>query len=358
MRTLILIALLGASAQAWAGASPRRLYDPEVKKPILLAQTPPPSTQDEEDDEEEGSAPATPAPTPSTDAPAANAPSTNNVPVESPGGVNTTTEEQQRLVNGAPLNNPNVAVHTVEKKSFSDEGRAEFVLFPVAAQLNGKFTQHFGSAASFIYHLNENFGLHVSPIFNWSTEESAFNKELVDKVKEQAQPATSMLLVWGAYGGVEVTPFYGKFAFYNGTLAHFSFVLNGGAGVGGTKAQLKPYSPATGPATYGGTGLKFLGEVGGGFRLQIGSMFTVRLEVRDLVYTARMDTINGCNAAEIGALNADPNAAVGRRCNVSDFGADASEIQLNTNLARNLVSSPSSDVLNNVGFYTGLGIVF
>jgi len=358
MRQLLLFALLAFTA---ASAAPRRLYDPEVKRPILLAQTPAqPSAQEDEEEEEDGavSVPTGPG-APATEAPAPQGtPTSQNAPVEASGGTNTTSEEEQRLVNGAPLNNPNVAVHTVEKKAFSDSKRAEIVLFPAAAQLNGKFTQHFGTAASFIYHLHENFGLHISPIYHWSTQESAFNRELVDKVKEQAQPATSMLLSWGVYGGVEVSPFYGKFSFYNGTLAHFSFVVNGGAGIGGTKAQLKPYNASTGPATYGSTGMKFLGEVGGGFRLQIGNRFTIRLEVRDLVYTARMDRINGCDYAEATSLSNDANAAVSSGCNVSGFGSTTDDVRLNANLASNLLNLPSSDVLNNVGFYAGLGFVF
>ena len=40
------------------------------------------------------------------------------------------------------------------------------------------------------------------------------------------------------------------------------------------------------PARFGDTGTKFLGPVGGGFRVQFGDSMAVRLEVRDLVYTA------------------------------------------------------------------------
>ena len=42
----------------------------------------------------------------------------------------------------------------------------------------------------------------------------------------------------------------------------------------------------------------FLGSVGGGFRVQLGNSFAVRAEVRDLVYTARVDRVDGCNLSD------------------------------------------------------------
>src|SRR5690242_5694746 len=53
-------------------------------------------------------------------------------------------EHAQELVSGAPLYNPNVAVHIVQRKPFADRGLRELVLYPAVPQANGKFTQHFG----------------------------------------------------------------------------------------------------------------------------------------------------------------------------------------------------------------------
>src|SRR5262245_49966084 len=61
-------------------------------------------------------------------------------------------ERAQRLVSGAPLYNPNVSVHIVQRKPFADGGKRELVIYPAVPQANGKFTQHYGSAASFVYH--------------------------------------------------------------------------------------------------------------------------------------------------------------------------------------------------------------
>src|SRR5262245_28112935 len=39
-------------------------------------------------------------------------------------------ERSQELVSGAPLYNPNVAVHIVQHKPFADRGLSELVLYP------------------------------------------------------------------------------------------------------------------------------------------------------------------------------------------------------------------------------------
>lgn len=272
---------------------------------------------------------------------------------------------RQRLVSGAPLYNPNVAVHIVQRKQFVDGGKHELTLYPAVAQVNGKFTQHYGTALSYTYHLHENLGLQITPQYNWSASESGFNLELVNKVRQQGQPATTLLLTWAATGGVEVTPLYGKFAFYQGILGQFSLVLTGGAGIGQTQHMLKP--PPNG-VTYGDTGRRFVGQVGAGLRVQLGSRFTLRLEVRDLVYTARVDQVNGCNRTDLEAMferyqdrSTLDGLEVSAGCRLDSFqGPDpVVEDRLhNIPWARQLVLEPSSDVLNLVSFYTGFSVLF
>ncbi len=278
-----------------------------------------------------------------------------------------------KLVSGAPLFNPNVAVHIVEQKQFSDSGKREVILYPIALQVNGKFTQHYGSMASFVYHLQENFGLQITGGYNWYNTESAFNGELVEKVRAEAQAATSLLWTWGVLGGVEVVPIYGKFSFFEGSLGHFSVVLNGGLGVGGTRHQLKPETKradgSVSAASFGDTGLRFMGSLGAGFRLQIGSRFAIRLEVRDVVYTARADKVNGCDVNDLRAMDTvlrmgrEPNTAqVSSACKVDTFsGTDSQTNNKRSNdvpLALSLVRQPSSDVLSNIGLYLGASFNF
>jgi outer membrane beta-barrel protein len=308
------------------------------------------------------------APQPAADAPLAAADVDNE--------LRTTTPEQQRLVHGAPLYNPNVSVHIVQKKRFADEGKHEFALYPLAVQVNGKFTNHAGSALHYTYHVQENFALQVSGLYNWHSNESGFNLELIDKVREQAQAASSLLLQWGAQAGVEVTPLYGKFAFYDDQLAQFSVIINGGAGFGGTRHLIRPEvanqvegQTFTVPARFGDAGTRFVGSVGGGFRVQFGDSYALRLEVRDLVYTARVDRVDGCNLADFEKLEA---ARAGNQafagldlsggCQFKKFDGVDPDTKKNYRediiLGRDLVAEPSSDVLNNVSFYAGFSILF
>jgi hypothetical protein len=216
----------------------------------------------------------------------------------------------------------------------------------------------------------------VSTLYNWYSNESRFNLELIDKVREQAQAASSLLLTWGAQAGVEVTPLYGKFAFYDDHLAQFSLVFSGGAGLGGTRHLIRPEvaNQVDGetfnvPARFGDTGTRFLGSVGAGFRVQFGDSYAMRLEVRDLVYTARVDRVDGCNLADFEKLEAaragnQPFAdlQLSGSCQYQKFDGVDPDTKKNYRediiLGRDLVAEPSSDVLNNVSFYAGFSVLF
>lgn len=374
MRTTFLLAALLFAAQSVA--APVRLAPSLVLG--QAAGTPPASSSD--DDEDEPAKPTTP-PTPEKKPDAPVTPAATTTP---PPATTTTaaapapaSADQMRLVNGAPLFNPNVGVHIVEQKRFSDSGRFEVTLYPVALQVNGKFTQHFGTMGQLTYHLQENFGLMITGGGNWFNSESSLNGELVEKARVEAQAASSLLWTWGVLGGVEVTPFYGKFAFFEGTLAQFSFVLNGGAGIGGTRHQLKPENErqdmdgttTISPATYGDTGYRFMAGLGAGFRLQLGQRFAFRLEVRDVVYTARVERVNGCNVEDLRGMDAATrmgrpvtSAAVAAECRIERFDGTDPETGLKRSndvpLALGLVRSPSSDVLNNIGLYAGVSFLF
>jgi outer membrane beta-barrel protein len=242
--------------------------------------------------------------------------------------------------------------------------------------VNGRFTEHTGSAFHYTYHLQENFGLQLSTQYNWYSNESVFNLELIDKVREQAQAASALLLVWGAQAGVEVTPLYGKFAFYDNHLLQFSLVLSGGAGLGSTRVLIRPDvvnevdgQQHTVPARFGDTGSKFLGSVGGGFRVQFGDSMALRLEMRDLVYTARVDRVDGCNLEDFQKLedgrgSGTPFSQLGLTgsCQYGKFDGVDPKTKKNYRedivLGKDLVGNPSSDVLNNLSFYAGFSYLF
>jgi outer membrane beta-barrel protein len=355
---------------------------PEQQRPELGTTVPGDQTEPVERAPSQESEPAAQAEEPVAPPvePAAAPPAPEDAPTvlaEADSELRTTTAEQQRLVHGAPLYNPNVSVHIVQKKRFADEGQHEFTLYPAAVQVNGKFTNHAGSALHYTYHLQENFAVQLTGQYNWYSNESGFNLELIDKVREQAQAASSLLLVWGAQAGVEVTPLYGKFAFYDDQLAQFSVVISGGAGFGGARHLIRPeVANQVGgetfivPARFGNAGNKFLGSIGGGFRLQFGDSYAVRLEVKDLVYTARVDRVDGCSLADFDKMEAARAAnapsfeglGLSGSCQFQKFDRVDPNTRKNYRediiLGRDLVAEPSSDVLNNVSFYAGFSILF
>ena len=398
MRPIFSLALLvtaPALALAQAAAVPAPGAETSVPPPTARSQPKPEAPQGPASRPE----PAVPeeAPAPDSTPAAAKAPAPESTPEQAPGvaqpepvapampddvpvlaseAPRTTEAQQQRLVHGAPLYNPNVSVHIVQKKRFADEGRHELALFPATVQVNGKYTHHAGSALQYIYHLQENFAFQVMGQYNWYSNESDFNLELIDKVREQAQAASSLLMRWGAQAGVEVTPLYGKFAFLNDSLAQFSVVLSGGAGIGATRHLIRPKvanevggQSFTVPARFGDTGTKFLGSVGGGFRLQFGESYALRMEVRDLIYTARVDKVDGCNLADFEALEAArasnqdfASLQLSGSCRYEKFDGVDPDTKKNYRediiLGRDLVAEPSSDVLNNISFYAGFSILF
>ncbi len=264
-----------------------------------------------------------------------------------------------------PATQDNVLVHTVERKPYPTSGQHELALYPAVAQLNGAFTEHLGAAATYSYHLFETLSLQVTPIVNYVNRESSFNQEIIDKGHQQAQAATALLLQAGALAGLEVAPLYGKFALFDGLLAHFSVVLSAGAGVGSTRVELRGTQtqgcdPAAGcaAASFGDTGLKLLGSVGAGFRVALGGRAALRLEVRDLVYSARVDRINGCTFQDLDLIQAGgaPVSAGCKAATKAQGGPWAREDD--RALAAGLLRTTTSDVVNNVSLYAGLSFLF
>lgn len=251
------------------------------------------------------------------------------------------------------VTSPNLRLHTVQKKEYSDGGRHEVVLYPGIAQLNTKFTSHVGFGGQYLYHLHENFALQAMAQYFWLNQQVGFTDELISTSKQQPQAATALTLQWAATGGFEVAPIYGKFSFYEGQMGHFSVVLSGGAGVGGSRIQLT----GAPDRAFGDTGLKFVGQVGAGFRVRLSDNFLVRLEFRDLVYTAKVDSINGCSASDFRAIS-DGVGSIGAGCQQSKFSGSTEQVSAQKSIAKALVEEPSSDVLNNLGVYGGVSYTF
>jgi len=242
----------------------------------------------------------------------------------------------------------NLRLHTVQRKLYSDAGLHEIVLFPAVVQLNSKFTTHVGAGVQYLYHLHESFALQVMGQLNYLNQQVGFVQELIDNSQIQPQPASALTLQWAGTAGFEVTPIYGKIAFYDEGIAHFGVVISGGAGIGATRIQL---TGAEDGLEFGDAGLRFVGQIGAGFRVRFDDNFVARLEVRDLVYTGQVDRINGCSFSDFEAFESG-GASISGGCQISNLSENA------RHAAQELIKKPSSDVLNTISVYAGISYIF
>jgi outer membrane beta-barrel protein len=342
---------------------------------LAVATLPPAAfAQSQSDEDEENPTtnpqPATPA-TPATPAPAPGMLSPN-AGTQKPKATGTAEAakpaagvDQGYLEGRAEAESPNEEIDTVQKKNYKAANRFEITVYPGAIQLNSKFTNSDGVALGVEYALQENFALQVMGFYNYLGSWTPLTGELNDN---HARPlaADQLMLVGGAVAGFEVAPIYGKFAFYNGTLAQFRFVLNAGAGVGFSQVQLSGTTEGepNNTTTYGSTGLRFLGNLGIGFRILLGERFALRLEIRDLLYTARVDSIDGCNAqdlndSQITGQPGKPSDGCDKAVFEGANGAKPTQQQSQSLfVAQKLVADNSSDVVNNIIFFAGLSYLF
>lgn len=237
--------------------------------------------------------------------------------------------------------------------------RFEVTLQPVRVQVNGKFTQHLGTFGAVSWSPRKHLALQVLGGGNWYNEESAFNGELVEKFRVEAQAATSMLWTWGLFGAVELEPFLGEFTLFDGPRARLGFVLSVGAGAGGTRHQLKPAS--TTPARYGDTGVRFMATAAAGLRFRVGEHFTARFEVRDVGFSSDATTVNGCDEADLGAiaqrslLFRDDESPLSLSPSCRGFPRDQ---YMDAFVAQSLVRSRSTDIIHDLGLALGAGFIF
>jgi hypothetical protein len=265
----------------------------------------------------------------------------------------------------APLaRSPNVQFRTLEPKQFPDALRHELVLYPAVPQVGGTFTSHWGTSFTYVFHITEWLGLRAQPFFNWSATPSQFDREILGSVRQDASAASSVLLRYGAVAGPEWAPISGKFAAFGRWTVRYSLVLFAGGGIGSTRIELKA-ADSVGPATYGDTGTRPLVSGGAGIRAQVGSRFTVRLEIQDLVHWGSVDRINGCTPQDLQTL-LDQRAAgqplsgtgVGSGCNVGKFQGTVGGWDRANDLAtaRSRASEGGGDTLNVLGVYLGIGV--
>jgi outer membrane beta-barrel protein len=246
------------------------------------------------------------------------------------------------------------AIHVVEKRPFTEGGRGELTLF-APIQVNTKFTTHFGVALEGAYHIRENLAVQVGLIWNPIAQQSTLTEELVNKVNQQPLAADALLMQGGGLVGLELMPVYGKLNIFDGKILKMGFYINVGLGAAKTRLQLQGSDSPEG-RTYGDTGIRPMAGLGAGFRVFFTDRFTLRLEIRDLVYSAYVSTVNGCNYADTVAISHNGTSAmVSANCNISAFGSDPKG---DAAVAAAQIQTPSADVVNNLTAFTGLSFLF
>jgi len=255
-----------------------------------------------------------------------------------------------------------IKVHVLEKRPFTEEGRWEVSFFGMA-QVNPKFTVHAGFSGEAAYHVRENLAVQLGAAYFPIAQQSTLSEELLTKANEAPESAEAFLLQGDVVAGLELMPVYGKLNVFDGKILRLGVYLNAGLGIAKTKLQLRPSSdPVTG-RSYGDTGLRPMASLGLGLRVFVTERFTVRLELRDLAYSGYVSQVNGCNLADAQKIEAA--AALGQTatglssgCDQSAFGSTSEVVKLNAAGAKDVLSKPSAEVINNICFQGGVSWLF
>jgi outer membrane beta-barrel protein len=255
-----------------------------------------------------------------------------------------------------------VRVHVLEKRPFSESGRWEISFFG-NAQVNPNFTMHAGVAAEVAYHLRENLAAQIGAWYFPVSSQSSLSEELLTKGREAPETAEAFLLRGMVLAGLELMPIYGKLDVFDGKILRLGVYLNGGLGVAKTRLQLRPASdPVTG-ATFADSGYRPVASLGLGLRVFLSERATLRLELRDFAYSGHVSEVNGCNQADAGKIeaaeaNGQTASGLSPGCNERAFGSPGAQAQLNAGAARDLLSRPSADVINNIALQGGVSWLF
>jgi len=249
-------------------------------------------------------------------------------------------------------------VHVVVRRPFSEANRAELTLFALG-QVNPHFTVHAGVGVELSYHLRENLAALASVTYNALAHQSSLTEELAAKVDQQPLAASALLLQADALAGLELMPIYGKISFFDRTILRLGLYVNAGLGVAKTRLQLRP-SDAVGGRSFGDTGFRPEAGLGVGARVFAGDRFTVRLELRDRVYSAYVSKVNGCTVQDARAIRGGGSGATGLSpgCSASSFGGSEDEIKSGAGSAAIQLGEPSSSVINNIAFQGGVSWLF
>jgi outer membrane beta-barrel protein len=180
----------------------------------------------------------------------------------------------------------NERIHVLQKKLYTLDGKHDITPF-FATSINDKYTSHIGGGLSYSYHLFESLALQVDGMYV-NGDETSLTKELKELFQKNPIEPQRMQFKYYAGGDVLWYPIYGKFSLVSELALHYNFYFIGGAGVVGTRV----FDPAQGKTVDRDSAL-FAGNVGAGMQLFIIRWLCLKLEFRDIIYTATGNTLAG-----------------------------------------------------------------
>ncbi|MFN7130801.1 MAG: hypothetical protein ACK4N5_01885, partial [Myxococcales bacterium] len=210
-------------------------------------------------------------------------------------------------------------------------------------------------------HLTDGFAVQLAPFFNYVNGTSPFKPEAPQVLtKEQRGPTNrERSLEYGGVASMEFAPWRGDLSLFDTFAASFSIVVNGGVGLASSRVQFRPDStpcetggPGCIRAAYGDAGLRFLTQVGAGVRVRLGERVALRLEVRDVLFSNRLRTVNGCTFRDIDNLDKGLAAESGA-CRPEQFRFDEDKP-----LARKLLEETSAALQHVASVYGGVSFLF
>jgi hypothetical protein len=249
-----------------------------------------------------------------------------------------------------------VEVMSSEPVAQAGRPRVELTLYPVRAQLNAALTAHLGASGTVHLRVSDFFAFQISGGYDFLTGVTPFNDELVAKFRSERQRIEALLWTWTAIGGVEFTPGLGQLQFGDGGV-RFGFFLNAGLGAGGSRHELAP-ATATSPAVSSDTGVRFLGALGAGLRVDLTRAVSLRLEVRDVMASSRVSSVNGCSAADLTELSR--SLTLGRQGPVSSGCRDRSFFSAgrSTLPSAQALTAADATLLHTVTAAFGMSVIF
>lgn len=242
---------------------------------------------------------------------------------------------------------PRQSAHAVVQRKDRAGGRHE-ISIPGVAQINSRFTEHYGTGLDYRFHFSELLALNVGGTWYGWNADTVFKEEMERKAQQAPLAAGAVLLEWDAHAGLEFTPFYGKFSFFQAGVVHFGVYLGAGLGVADTRVQLRPAAGDNRPRTFGDTGLRPIGSLNAGMRMFLGDRFALRFEVRDVAVSNEISRINGCTLSDLQGSEASSS------CRMNDFF----ELEPDRHMAKGFLEQPSSAVLHNVSFVGSFSVLF